>query len=242
MGLPEVAPRHDPRGQLLELRPRQLADQGIASELLPPGLRLPVVHDEVGVAQLPGRPEVEHPAVDAPVEGDRRVAEGAEGDGDRSVAETCVDDLVPGQDLQRIRTALALDRDLDHRLAVREELDLVRAGVARLVDRRDSVLGWAPGLELLERDALLREIRLPLRGVRWGRGRLAEADQRALLLELLVELLERLVDLLVARGVLVRSAAAAGDRESGSDQNGRGSTVLHPPFDAILPVVDSARC
>jgi hypothetical protein len=44
-----------------------------------------------------------------------------------------------------------------------------------------------------------------------GWGRLAEADERALLLELLVEFFERLVDLFVLGRALIRSSAAAGE-------------------------------
>jgi hypothetical protein len=51
-------------------------DHCLAAELLPPGLGLPVVHDEIGVAQVAGRAELERRSLDAPVEDEGRVAEG----------------------------------------------------------------------------------------------------------------------------------------------------------------------
>ena len=108
----------------------------IAPELLPPRLGLPVVHDEIGVAQLAGRAEVERAPLDPAVERDRRVAERAEGDGDGEPAEFVVDDLVPDQDLQRVGARLAADRQLDHRLARLDKRRREDRGKAGRIERR----------------------------------------------------------------------------------------------------------
>jgi thiol-disulfide isomerase/thioredoxin len=151
---------------------------------------------------------------------------------------------VPGQDLQRIGAALAVDRDHDHGLAILEEVDLRGARVVRLIDRRDAIFRRASRLELLEWNEPLREVRIPLRRVGRRRRGLAESDQRPLLLELFVELLERLVDLLVARR-LVRSPTAArddeGDDDRREDSERRSRAHLHFPFDAIVLAADSDR-
>ncbi len=64
----------DPRCDKRKLFPNQFPDNGFAEELLPPALGLAIVHDEIGVAQLPGRAEAQHPAIDAPIEHHRRVS------------------------------------------------------------------------------------------------------------------------------------------------------------------------
>ncbi len=47
-----------------------VANNAFSAELLPPAVGLPVVHHEVGVAQLAGRSEAQGPAGDTPVEHD----------------------------------------------------------------------------------------------------------------------------------------------------------------------------
>jgi len=73
-----------------------------ACELLPPALRLPVVHDEIGVPQLAGGAEIQSRPVERPLEHQRRVAKRTIGHGNRRAADGVVDDLVPNEDSQRI--------------------------------------------------------------------------------------------------------------------------------------------
>src|SRR5215207_1431893 len=171
----EVRPRDDPRRKLLETCAGELAHQRLAAELLPPRLRLAVVHHEIGVAQVAGRPEVEGLLIDASVEGDRRVAKRTEGDRDRHAPDDGVHDFMPDEDLDRVGAGVASHDELDHRLAILEEVGVLDEDEPRIVDRRDAVLAGPPGHELVERDAARREVGLPA-GAKFGRRRgLAQA-------------------------------------------------------------------
>ena len=80
----------------------------------------------------------------AAVEHHRGVAQRAEGHRDGHAADHVVDDLVPGQDAQRIGADVVADREADDRLAVRQ-VDLGDGLELRLVDRRNAVLARAAG-------------------------------------------------------------------------------------------------
>jgi hypothetical protein len=73
------------------------ADDGFTRELLPPAFRLPVVHHEIRVPQLPGRSEIENAAIDHPLKRQRGVAQRAVGDDDGRAADGVVCNLVPDQ-------------------------------------------------------------------------------------------------------------------------------------------------
>jgi len=54
----EIGKGFEPRRNHIEQCSRQLANYRLAKELLPPGLGLAVVHQEVGIAQAPGGAEI----------------------------------------------------------------------------------------------------------------------------------------------------------------------------------------
>lgn len=75
--------QYEGSGHERQLAAGELAGDGLAGSLLPPGLRLPVVHDQAAVAQPPGGAKVQHPPLKRPLEGDASVAEGTVAHGDR---------------------------------------------------------------------------------------------------------------------------------------------------------------
>jgi hypothetical protein len=104
------------------------------------------------VPQPPRGAEIQHPAVEPPVEGQRGITQRAEGDRHRRAADLVVHDFVPDQDLQRVGAGIPADLDRHDRLALVEPLS--RFGNAlepRAVDRWNSVLGRAAGDDLGER-------------------------------------------------------------------------------------------
>src|SRR5262245_13058829 len=155
---PEVAPGDDPCGKLSERVAGVVTDERLAAELLPPRLRLAVVHDQVGVAKVAGGAERERAPAHAAVERDRGVAERAERDGHRDAADAIVDDLVPRQDLQWVGTYVRANREFDHRLAEGEPVDRGGGREARVVERRDAVLTGSTRLELGQRHPVPAEV------------------------------------------------------------------------------------
>src|SRR5262249_42498565 len=116
----KASDRFDTRRQELKLCSKQRAYDALAVELLPPALRLAVIHDEVGVAQLAGRAEAQGPPARAPIEYHRGIAERTPGHRDRGPAEGVVHDFMPNQDPKRIGTRLAAYLDRDDRLLGRQ--------------------------------------------------------------------------------------------------------------------------
>jgi hypothetical protein len=101
---------------------------------------MPVVHHEIGVAQLASRAEVEHLRRRAPIEHDGRVAQRAVSDSDRDAADDIVDDLVPDQDAQRVGARVPANLQSDHGI-IGAEFPILGSGLEkRLVDGRDTVL------------------------------------------------------------------------------------------------------
>ena len=168
-------------GQELEHLAVQFANDSGAGELLPPALGLAVVHDEIAVAQLAGGAEIEHPAVEPPVEHDRRVAERTVGHGNRRAAHRVVHDLVPDQDAQGVRAGILSDLHADDRFGVREVLGFGERHEFGIVYRRYPVLRRSARHDLGKRDGVPREIglrpeRLPEFGI--GHRRSGEQEER----------------------------------------------------------------
>ncbi len=164
MGGLELAPAEHLRVHGLQRRPGQLADEPRAGELLPPRLGLAIPHNQIGVAELAGRPEGQRATIHPAVERERRVAQRAEGHHERPTPEHVVDDLVPHEDLLRVRACLPAGLDGDDRLACREK---AVAGRQRhhtgTIDRRNAVTPRATVLELAQRDRVPREVGRPAR-------------------------------------------------------------------------------
>jgi hypothetical protein len=158
VALPEAFESLNAHRQHRQLPADQFADDGGAEILLPPALGLPVVHDEVRVAQLARGAEIENQAIDPAIESDRRVAQRAVGDGDRHIAHGIVDDLVPREDPQRVGPRLAGQGERDDRLGRREVYDLADRLEARRVDRRNAILGRAARADFRQVDVALREV------------------------------------------------------------------------------------
>ncbi|MPY93721.1 MAG: ATP-binding cassette domain-containing protein [Acidimicrobiia bacterium] len=156
----ELGPRRQRHREGVELHASEHAEDPLPGEVPPQRAGLAVVHDQRAVPQRPGYAEVEHPAVVAAIVGERRVAQRAVGDGNRDAVDRVVDDLVPGEDLHRVRTGVAVDLQHEHGLAVPEEdhvLDGVEAG---LVDGGDAVGGRAAGPQIARHDGRGAEARV----------------------------------------------------------------------------------
>ena len=173
-----MAVPHEGRRDHFQLFAGEVADDGLARELLPPRFGLAVVHDEVAVSELSGRAEIEQASVQPAVEGDGRVAERTEGDRHRKAVQGVVDNLVPGQDLEGIGLGLSLVLDDDDGLDVFDPLVGRFLGhELRLVDGGDAVLRRASGEDLLIRNRMLLEVRLPPQS---GEERLVAGGQNGL--------------------------------------------------------------
>jgi hypothetical protein len=79
-----------------------------------------VVHDQVTLVELAGRPEIEGLVVHDPVEDDAGVTERAVRDRDRVTAHDVVHDLVPHEDLEGISAGIPIDLECQDRLLGRE--------------------------------------------------------------------------------------------------------------------------
>ena len=161
MRVAELLPGDDPCRILAKPCAGVAADEPEPPELLPPGLCLTVVHDEVGVAQVPGRSEVERPRADPSIEDERGVAERTERDSDRDAGDAVVDDLVPDQDLDRIGSHAITNGELDYRLARLQKADAGDTQEAGVIDRGNPVLARPARLELGKRDDVAARVRLP---------------------------------------------------------------------------------
>ena len=105
---------------------------------------VPVVHDEVTVAEEAADAEGVDGVAHAAFEDDGGVAEGAEGDDDGLSADDVVDDLVPGHDLEGVGTGVVADLEGDHGLPVGEPVGVVGHGCELgVVDGRDAVSNLA---------------------------------------------------------------------------------------------------
>jgi hypothetical protein len=198
------------RRQHAQARARVAADDAFAAELLPPRFRLPVVHDEVGVAQVAGRAEAQRASLHPAVERDRGVAERAERDRNRNTADDVVDDLVPDQDLERVGAATAGERERDHRFLRPQEPHFGHAEEARTLERRDAILAGTSRLELPQRHGVPGEVRLPAGGQLLQLGRRKRRILRCL-------------------GARVRAGAVcstAGENQCDCDKE-RGERLLH---------------
>src|SRR5262249_26494310 len=87
---------------------------GQTNGLLPPRFSLPVVHQQVAVAQPPGGAEIQHPPVDRSLKSNRCIAERAEGDSDRYSSDRIIDDLVPDENLDGVGAYIVAHLEEDH--------------------------------------------------------------------------------------------------------------------------------
>jgi hypothetical protein len=71
---------------------------------------------------------------------------------------------VPDEDLQGVGAGAPVLLDDQHRLAIVQEVRLLDAHEARLVDRRDPIAWRPPGADLAQWDAVAGEVGLPSLG------------------------------------------------------------------------------
>ena len=79
-------------------------------------MRMAVVHNQIGVAKVSGYPKLEQFAIQAPVESNRRIAQRAERNSHRHIANVVVNYLVPRENLEWICSSIAIEFQDDHRL------------------------------------------------------------------------------------------------------------------------------
>src|SRR5262249_55774138 len=159
---PEAGPANDAGRQDGQLGPGQVADDGPADGLLPPGLGLAVIHDQVGLAKVARRAEVQYATGCAPVERDGRVAEWAEGDRDRHTPDSVIDYLVPDRDQHWISTALGPNRQRHQGLGWFERgAGFGGAQKLGVVGRWDAAVAWPATADFAQGHAVFVEIGLP---------------------------------------------------------------------------------
>ena len=142
------------------------AHDALAGDLLPQRLSDVVPHHQIRLAQQPGDAEAQNVAVNSPVESDCGVAQRAVGDGERDAAYLVVDDLVGGEDAQRVEAGDAFDLEQHPDLVVDEPLTrLLHRLVRGEVQRCDHVAGVGSRdaeQQLIEVDGAPGPIRLPV--------------------------------------------------------------------------------
>ena len=107
---------------------------------MPQRFRLAVVHHQIGVTQQARNAEYEDVLANLRLKRDRRVAQGAERHRDRDSANGVIDDFVPGQNLERESSHVAVQDDLHQRNVVRVDLHrFFQRPISRSVDRRNRV-------------------------------------------------------------------------------------------------------
>ena len=109
--------------------------------MLPPAIALPVVHDQVAIAQETRHAEIERRLVHLARKHDAAIAERTIGNGDRLIRQPVIDDFMADQDAKRVGPGLAikLDRD-DRRLRLQPVAGNGDGIEFRVIDRRDAVL------------------------------------------------------------------------------------------------------
>ena len=141
-----------------------MPDDALAAHFLPPRLGLPVVHQQVAVAQRAGGAEIEDRAVYRPPKHEGGVAKRSKGDDHRLPAHGVVDQLVPHHHLDRIGANVAVEIDHLHRLeivAARQSASAIDFKL-RVVDGWDAVFGRPAGHDLVKGDRRAREVGVPL--------------------------------------------------------------------------------
>ena len=163
---------------MIEPRADVGSDDRPPRRLLPERMRRAVVHHQVAVAEQAGDAELEHLFADRALEGDRGVAERAERHRDGLAADHVVDDLVPGEDVERIPARVAVELDMDDRDRVDGDRGRFFDGLeARILDRGDAIAPGAAGAQLLEFDDADAPERAPLERAE-ARRRAQVADDR----------------------------------------------------------------
>lgn len=107
--LSEGSPGDNRRRKQFKPGSSKLTDDSLTGDLLPPAFRLPVPHHQVAVPEVACGAKSKLTPVHYSVERDGRVAQRAERDGHGSAANSIVDNLVPHQDGQRVRSCVTLD-------------------------------------------------------------------------------------------------------------------------------------
>lgn len=120
---------------------------------------MPVIHNEVGIAQFSRGAEVQKLTVEPAVIDDGRVAQGTKRDADRHTANRIVDNLVPNQDAQRVGLRLTIDDQPNNRRCVHKFLFRGDLDEFVVVDRWNPVFRRTARKELIKRDDMLGEIR-----------------------------------------------------------------------------------
>jgi hypothetical protein len=111
----ELAPRNDGGQAGQQLSAGQVADNGLPDSLLPPGFGLPVVHQQIAVAQAAGGAEIQHAAMNRALEVEYAIAERTGGDDEGHATDGVVNDLVPDDDLDGIGPRVGANLDQNDR-------------------------------------------------------------------------------------------------------------------------------
>src|SRR6516164_5030658 len=77
--LSETAKRFQTGWNQTKFFPTHYAYDGVTSELLPPALSLTVIHNEIRISELAGRPEIEHAILNCALENEGGITKGAVG-------------------------------------------------------------------------------------------------------------------------------------------------------------------
>ena len=145
--------------------PQHVPGDPLARGLLPPGLCLPVVHNQVAEAQAAGSTKIQHPSIDCAFKSDASVAQRAKGHRDRGIPQSIVRDLVPHQNLDGVGARLGPDLDQNDRLLRLQPLvRSLNARILGVIDGRDAILWRATGKKLAVWHAVLAKVGPELSG------------------------------------------------------------------------------
>ena len=168
MPAPPLAPggrHHGARGQP-QTAPDQLADHRFPLERVPQALRLVVEHQLVRSVEEPAGAERQVPAVHHALERDHRSAQRAVHDGQLHAPQPVERHLVPGEDALRVGAGLAVERNAEDDVAVRQVVRVVRVEPLGVLQRRDPVHGHPAPFDLVQPDQRRRPPREEIRKAR----------------------------------------------------------------------------
>jgi hypothetical protein len=211
-----------------ESRSAHCSRDSAAEELAPHAPGLAVEEHQVRAIQVARDAEGQGSVPDAPLVRDGARAERAPGDGNRQSADDVVDDLVQGEEIDRVRPRHAAVVDADDEARIGERACLLGPLVAWPVDRRDRIdIGRRVHGRIVE---LADEVRLATEGAPQ-----IEADRRTARLAGAVGPLSR-------RGSQRPGGGDQGRRDRERRRRGERSVPVHlPGYDARQELCDSLR-
>lgn len=171
-------PAHNICWQKGKLASSKLANNSFPIGLLPPCFCLPIVHQQVAIAQSPRGAEIKWAAIHRGVEYNGCIAQWAEGDNHWTIGDHIVDNFVPHQNLERVNARLILLLKDDYRfLCTKPFICLVNRHKLRVINGMYAIFRRATGKDFTVRNAVNRKIGAEF-SLRTGRNTFVEVLER----------------------------------------------------------------